>query len=222
MNVLINIKQQITILVLIMFNVNVFTQTKEVFLTDNFIPITKEKYITASKDYDMITMRFIMDTLGVNMVAKRVKKGKLLQQSFDSIKHDLSMLSGKSIPKKNTIVINYHHGEDSCNSSGDRSISVRNQYYYLRQIKRMRNVSQFFMYKSHKGLKRYNEKITWIKDKFETIESRFFPVNYPCGSYILINEEGYYYVRRGEHPLWAIKKLLKDKENTFSGEGSEF
>lgn len=209
-------KQRLAILLFIISNTILLAQKKEIFVTDDFISITETEYFAVSKDPSIISMRFETDTLAVNMVAKRVKKGTISKQSLDSIRNDLSKLSGKEISKENIIVVNYHHGKDKCNSGG--SGRVKSLYEtYLKNIEKLSGVSQFFMYKSSEGKKKYGKKLRWIHDKNSMIESSFFPVNYPCGSFVLIDEKGNYYVRKGEYILSKIIDLLNNKQITFKG-----
>ncbi|MDN6309416.1 MAG: hypothetical protein ACTHY4_08285 [Flavobacteriaceae bacterium] len=74
----------------------------------------------------------------------------------------------------------------------------------------MDNINQFFMYKSSEGTRSYGKKIDWISDEFGTIEETFLPLNYPCGSYVLIDEDGNYYVQKGEYYILEIIDLSKN------------
>jgi hypothetical protein len=90
---------------------------------------------------------------------------------------------------------------------------------YIRKLKKMDSVNQFFMYKSSEGTKTYGKKINWIRDEFGTIEKTFFRLNYPFGSYILIDKDGNYYVQKGEYYILEIIDLLKNKKTTFANNG---
>ena len=87
---------------------------------------------------------------------------------------------------------------------------------FLKKLKKMKNVSQFFMYKSPVGTKKYGKQLNWIKDEFGTIEKIFLPLHYPCGSYVLLDSNGNYYVQKGEHDIDKIIDLLNDKKTTFA------
>ena len=77
-------------------------------------------------------------------------------------------------------------------------------------------VSQFFMYISIEGTEKYGKHIEWIKDDAAIIESLFLPLHYPCGSYVIIDKGGRFYVQKGEYKISSIIDLIKNKEQTFS------
>jgi len=58
--------------------------------------------------------------------------------------------------------------------------------------------------------------LKWYKDQSGIIEKTFFPIPYPCGSYVLIDENGNFYVQKGEYNIEEIIYLIKDKKTTFS------
>lgn len=74
------------------------------------------------------------------------------------------------------------------------------------------------MYKSFEGSERYGKKINWLSDEIGTIKETFFPLNYPCGSYVLIDKSGNYYVQKGEYYILEIIDLLNNKK-TFANNG---
>jgi hypothetical protein len=211
-------KTKLLHLVFLSLTLSTFAQKKEVYLNDNLIKITKtdfEKIEDPSKFYHL---QFELDTLIANVKVQRIKKGKISNELLNSIKSELSTISGEPIPNSNTILINYYHGLDRCNSTGDKSY-VRVKYKrFLKKLKKVNDLSSFFMYKSPEGTKDYGQQLNWIKDEFGTIEKTFLPLHYPCGSYVLIDSNGNYYVQKGEYNLSRIINLLKDKETTFAND----
>ena len=131
------------------------------------------------------------------------------------IKSEISSLSNKIIPDENILIINYYHGLDKCNSSGDKSYAKAKYARYLKKLKKFENISQFFIYKSPEGIKKYGEKLNWIKDEFKTIEKIFLPIHYPCGSCVLIDKNGNYVTIKGEYDIERIIDMIKNEKETF-------
>tara|TARA_B100000795_G_scaffold264965_1_gene246163 strand:+ start:4754 stop:5398 length:645 start_codon:yes stop_codon:yes gene_type:complete len=208
-------KTKLFTLILGLITISTFGQKKEMYLNDDLVEITQTDFKKADVPYKFYNLRFELDSLFANVKVQRIRKGKITNELLDSIKSELLTISGDSIPKNNFIIINYYHGLDRCNSSGDKSY-VRAKYKrFLKKINKTKNISQFFMYKSPEGTKEYGKQLNWIKDEFGTIEKIFLPLHYPCGSYVLINSDGNYYVQKGEYNIERIIDLLKNKK-TFA------
>ena len=205
-------KTKLFTLILGLITISTFGQKKEMYLNDDLVEITQTDFKKADVPYKFYNLRFELDSLFANVKVQRIRKGKITNELLDSIKSELLTISGDSIPKNNFIIINYYHGLDRCNSSGDKSY-VRAKYKrFLKKINKTKNISQFFMYKSPEGTKEYGKQLNWIKDEFGTIEKIFLPLHYPCGSYVLINSDGNYYVQKGEYNIERIIDLLKNKK----------
>ena len=195
-----------------------FGQTKEIYMDDDFKSISEAEFNKTTGELTF-NLKFDLDTLIVHVKALRNKKGKISEQKLDSIKTILSKNSGKKINENGIIVINYFPGLDRCNS-GPGSTFLRGKYSrYLKKIKRHENVFQFFVYKSIKGTKKYGRQLEWIPDSEHLIEKTFFPIHYFCGSFALIDENGNFYLTKGEYDIEKIIDLIKDKKNTFSNNG---
>jgi hypothetical protein len=208
-------KTKLFTLILGLITISTFGQKKEMYLNDDLVEITQTDFKKADVPYKFYNLRFELDSLIANVKVQRIRKGKITNELLDSIKSELLTISGDSIPKNNFIIINYYHGLDRCNSPGDKSY-VRAKYKrFLKKINKTKNISQFFMYKSPEGTKEYGKQLNWIKDEFGTIEKIFLPLHYPCGSYVLINSDGNYYVQKGEYNIERIIDLLKNKK-TFA------
>jgi hypothetical protein len=208
-------KTKLFTLILGLITISTFGQKKEMYLNDDLVEITQTDFKKADVPYKFYNLRFELDSLIANVKVQRIRKGKITNELLDSIKSELLTISGDSIPKNNFIITNYYHGLDRCNSSGDKSY-VRAKYKrFLKKINKTKNISQFFMYKSPEGTKEYGKQLNWIKDEFGTIEKIFLPLHYPCGSYVLINSDGNYYVQKGEYNIERIIDLLKNKK-TFA------
>ena len=206
-------KRIILLFLLISLN-NSFGQTKKIYLNDDLKNISESEFNKPSKE-STYNLRFDLDTLIVNVKVLRVKKGKISRQKLDSIKANLSKSSRNEIIKNGIIIINYFPGPDKCNS-GPGSSYLREKYRrYLRKLSRNENVSQFFVYKSIEGTKKYGRKLEWIADNGNIVEKTFFPIHYNCGSFALIDENGNYYLAKGEYDIEQIIKLIQNKEKTF-------
>ena len=199
---------------IVMLTHNFFGQTKEIYLNDDLKSITKAEFYktTNNQTYDL---KFDLDTLIVNVKVLVIKKGKISNQKLDTIKTNLSKVSGKEINENNTIVINYFPGLDKCNSGSGSSLLRKKYSRYLRKIKNIENVSQFFVYKTIQGTKKYGRKLEWIPDSENLIEKTFFPIHYNCGSFALIDKNGNFYLTKGEYDIETIIDLIKNKEKTF-------
>lgn len=206
--------KKIVFLILI-FGLNVFItfgQKKNIYVNEDLEVISKKEFRKEKSTLNYININFDADSVFVNVNVKRVTKGKISISLLDSIKLNLSS-DGNYFIENDFIVINYYPGKDDCNSSGNKDY-VKNLYEnYRNEIKKNKYIKQFFVYKSIEGTESYG-KLSWIKDQNSLIETTFFPLHYPCGSFVLIDSSGKYYAYKGEYYIDDIFKLLKD-ENTF-------
>ncbi|WP_336071035.1 hypothetical protein [Mesoflavibacter sp. CH_XMU1404-2] len=207
--------KRILILFFLSFIYNSFGQTREIYLNDDLKNISESEFNENTKELTY-NLQFDLDTLIVNVKVLRVKKGKISKQKLDSIKTNLSKSSGKELNESDIIVINYFPGLDRCNSGAGSSFLREKYSRYLRKINKNENVSQFFVYKTIEGTKKYGRKLEWIPDIGNLIEKIFFPIHYNCGSFALIDENGNYYLTKGEYDIEKIIDLIKDKKKTFA------
>lgn len=208
--------KKIVVLILIFgFNVFIaFGQKKNVYVNEDLEVISKAEFNKKNFTSEYFNLKYETETDSVyaNIIVKKVRKGKISLNLLDSIK--LSLSSDINYFSENKfIVINYYPGKDNCNSSGNKDIAREGYRGFLRRISKKKNTKQFFVYKSIEGTEDYG-KLSWIKDKESIIERIFFPLHYPCGSFVLIDSSGNYYSYKSEYILGNIFKLLKD-ENTF-------
>jgi len=208
------------ILIFILTVTSISAQKKEVYLNDDLSEISQFEFNKKNDFYKYYSLQFETDSLITNIKVQRVKKGKISNEKLDSIKSELFKLSNQKIPDSNLIIINYYPGLDRCNSSGNKSMVRANYKRFLKNLKKFEGVSQFFVYKFPEGKEEYGENLTWIKDNSGLIENTFLPIHYPCGSFVLINDEGDYYVNKGEYSIESIIDLIKDKKTTFANTNS--
>ena len=95
--------------------------------------------------------------------------------------------------------------------------NFKNQYgIYFNKIEKIKNVKQFFIYKTSDNLENFGSRINWLLDKNHLIENVFYPITYPCGGYVIIDSNGNYISQRGEYcysPLFIedIKEFIEHK-----------
>ena len=208
-------KHLILILIIGLIHTLSFSQAKEIYLNDDLIDISKAEFDKKTDRQLYFDLRFESDTLIVNVKVDRFKKGTISKTQLDAIRTQLSAARHQKIKEHTILVINYYPGLDRCNSTGLKY--YRNEHYerYIKRIKRFKNVNQFFVYKSPEGTRDYGDKVKWFPDNSAIIEDTFFPIHYPCGSYVLIDSKGNYYIEKGEYSTDTIIDLLKDEEGTF-------
>ncbi|WP_299890673.1 hypothetical protein [uncultured Lacinutrix sp.] len=207
-------------LLLILFSLLIclfsFGQKNEIYLNDNLIKITKPEFDKKTDPHKYYNLRYDLDSLIANIKVQRIKKGILSKSRLDSIRNDLSVISNRKINNQSTLVINYYHGLDRCNS-GPSTTRLRAKYkYFTRKIKKLDNVTSFFIYREIGEAKKYGKHINWLHDKTKIIENTFFPISYPCGSYVIIDHNGNYYIRKGEYNIVKVIDTIKNKKEIFS------
>lgn len=207
-----------TFFLIIILNIStLFGQKNEIYVNDNLEIITVDEFNKIESLESFINLKFDVDTAFVNVKVKRLIKKKISIALLDSIKSNLSFKKDY-FSKDDIIIINYYPGMDYCNSSGHKSNSYISAKYqnYERRINRVNNVKQFFVFTSKVGTEKYG-KLKWVEDKNALIESVYFPLHYPCGSFVLIDPNGNCYIYKGEYNIDDIFELLKDKK-TFTSD----
>ncbi|WP_339889944.1 hypothetical protein [uncultured Flavobacterium sp.] len=191
-----------------------FGQKNDIYVNEDLEVISKEEFNKNhfTEGYLYLKYETEIDSVFANINVQREKKGKISSDLLDSIKLSLST-EVNYFSENEFIVINYYPGKDACNSFGKRDMTIDRYRDYLRKIRKNKKAKQFFVCKSSEGTERYL-KTSWIKDKDSIIEKAFFPLHYPCGSFVLIDSIGNYYSYKSEYNMDSIFKLLKD-ENTF-------
>ena len=208
-------KRIFLIIVIGLIHMSSFGQAREIYVNDDLINISKAEFDEKTDEQLYFDIRLESDTLIINVKVDRFKKGRITKTQHDAIRRELSAARHQKIDEQTIVVINYYPGLDRCNSTGLSHYRKESYERYIKKIKRFKNVNQFFVYKSPEGTREYGEKLKWYKDNSAIIENIFFPIHYPCGSYVLIDSKGNYYAQKGEHSTSTIISLLKDEEATF-------
>lgn len=209
--------RNVLFLTIIIFNCTIlFGQKKDIYINDDLYNIGKSNFYKKSNNYKYYNLRFELDTLIVNVKVERIKKGKISKEQLNSIKKELIKDGNQILFENDIIIINYYPGKDKCNSGGNKSLVRKDYRLFLRRLKKLENVKQFFVYKTLNGTKAYGKKLHWISDSTKNIENTFFKIHYPCGSFVIIDENGNYYSTRGEYNIEKIIDLIKNRESTFA------
>jgi hypothetical protein len=195
------------IIIITIFHSTVFTaQNKIIYLDDDLNEITAEVY-NKSNDNNYFLEIVDHNTL-FKIKVERFKAGKLSKTEHLNLKKELSELSGRTISDKSKIIINYYHGKDECNSSGNSKLAGKRFVSFSEKVNNKRNTVQLFMYKSSEDVSKYGQKINWIEDKNRKVTELFFPLDYPCGSAVIIYKNGRYRSFRGEYDLNRILEKI--------------
>lgn len=182
------------------------------FVNDDLEKITEKKYDASLENGDY-RISYDLDTLTLNVRVTRTTQGQLSLESYKLIRSTLEKASGEKIQDGNTIVIDYFPGIDRCNTASKpkdpQIIYYREQY--LEEISKIKQVNQFNVYREVEGTKSYGKNIVWTADENQLIEKTFFKLPYPCGSYVIIYNDGSYYSYKGEYNSDNIIVRLKNE-----------
>ena len=192
----------------LLFTIKSSAQKIPIYLSDSLTVISKADYEKPLKNSEYIVSIFL-DSVETKVRVNRISVGNLSAEEFHLVKQYFIKESQTVFSDNDVIVINYYPGKDRCNSTGDRQFVKKKYQTYNSQISKMEDVKQFFVYKELIGSEKYGN-LNWIPDSNKVIESTFFKIHYPCGSYVIIKNDGSYYSYKGEYDISTIiKNLLK-------------
>ena len=189
-------------------------QVKKVYLNDDLVKISEAEF-EKNEPFQFYYLSFDLDTLIANVKVQRIEKGNITLTKLDSIKREISISANQNISPNDILIINYYPGPDRCRASAEKSY-VRARYEkFSKKVEQLENVRQFFIYKSPEGTEDFG-KINWIKDESDILQKTFFPIHYPCGSFVIIDKDGNFYLRKGEYDITTIIDLLENRKSTFA------
>tara|TARA_B100001179_G_C18594184_1_gene406302 strand:+ start:1171 stop:1809 length:639 start_codon:yes stop_codon:yes gene_type:complete len=191
------------------------SQTREIFLNDNLEEITKESFEQNRDLSKFLYLTFSTDELIVNLKTKRVVKGKISDENLSLVRKFLFHSIGKKIPDNNNVVINYWPGNEYCELPNDPRIFQQRTKKYQKKIAKVENSSQFFVTADLNGIDKIGD-VQWNVDSESIFQNLFFENPYHCGSFVLIDSEGNYYLYKGEYDYSQIFELLKNEKTTFA------
>jgi len=189
-----------------------YCQKKELYFNDDLESITKSEFYSKTSNEKDFLLKFESDSSFVNFIVLRKKSGQIKLSLLDSIKSFLGTKSQQKLNNEDILIVNYYPGNDPC-SSPSYKISFKNKYLkYGRKIDKLKNVKQFFIYKSSDEINRFGKQIRWMHDDNQLIERTFFPIPSPCGGFIFLKNNGTYLVQRGEY---CYSKIFIEEIITF-------
>jgi len=201
-----------TILLISLFHLLSYGQKKELYVNDDFEYISKTEFDKKSEQPLDYNLRFELDSAYLNVKVSRYKKGKIELNVLDSIKNVFFKNKNVEFSNNDIFLINYYPGNDKCSTEGYKSNFKLKYNQYRRKFDKIENLKQLFVYKSDDGLKGFGNKIDWQSDIYSLIEKTFYPISYPCGGYVIIDEKGNYISERGEY---AYRKGLINEIKTL-------
>ena len=211
-------KLRFSLLLILTTSAGLFAQT-EVYVNEWRETITKEEFDKEESE-SYFYLDYDAEELIVHVKAKRVLKGQLDGMTHKLLRKSLYERSEKEFDRTSYLVIIYSPGMDECLRTGNRS-SIRASHRRLNEeIENLEATDIFYVYNEPDANKTYGKNLNWIQDDPKTIQELFFPIHFPCGSFVLIDKKGNYYAFRGEYAAEQIIEGLNEPEITFSG-GSE-
>ncbi len=206
-------KKNIIILFLIFSSVFSFSQKKELYVNDDFEYISKVEF-DKKHDHPLgYSLRLDLDSCYINVKVSRYKKGEIKKSLYDSIVKTFISDNQRNVYDFDVLLINYYPGDDSCSTSGYKTNFKEKYKKFYKKVDKLGKIKHLFVYKSDDGLEEFEGKIDWQPDINNVIENIFYPIDYPCGGYVIIDSEGNYISQRGEYcyekPLiQTIKELI--------------
>lgn len=205
------------ILSLSLLSTIVFAQNKKTYFLKEDLTQTSEKAFWKDKDAPgLLHLKYYADTADFYVKVTREHTGILSKDSLNLLKKDLEQSAGASIDPGNMIVIDFYPGKDACNSGGTTDRAVMKKYHdeYLKKLHSLAPISQFYIYGQKEGVERYDCIGTWNPDLNSRVKYNFFPLDYPCGSVVVIRPDGQFKSYFGEYSkdqVWDFVKQLKAK-----------
>ncbi len=188
-----------------------FSQKKDYYYNEFGAEITKKEYKKRGRSRtDFLFLSYDIDTAYVNIIEKRKVIGRVHPDTLATIKRNIEVSIGEALPPHSYLIINYYPGMDRCNASGSKSFVLSKYKSFAKRIGKDENTLQFFVYKDKKGLDILYDELTWIPDENNTLQNNFFVNHYPCGSFVVIKEDGLFILYKGEYATSQIFEHLKE------------
>ena len=204
-------KQRLTfVITLFLINFQIlFSQSKvENYYNVNFEKISKEEFEKTSNQKGYRYNRFDLEDQIANILYQPKTRGKLTLEEFSSIKNQLNKIASL---KNGYIIIIYYPGKDRCNGMERNSTWNIFDRDYGKEVTKLVENNQFWIYKNNENLKYYYpKKINWKKDENQVFEKLFFKMHYPCFSSTVIDEKGNFISNLGEFGKQSIIEDIKE------------
>lgn len=186
---------------------------KELFFDEDSISITKTEFIRNTDHTTNIGSKIDDGNTIINKLYLREKIAVLSHEKYSNLKNYIQLAAADN----KIIVINYYSGLDTI--TPNKGKSTWNIYYpgYLKKLKRMGNIAQFWFYKYDKNLKYHHaDQINWLYDKSAFIEKTFFPYHFNSGSFAVILPNGKYYTYFGEYGSEEVCKAIEKMKKQYA------
>lgn len=193
-----------------------FGQKKELYVNDNFDHISKAEFNKKYSESLYYNLRIKSDSSYLNVKVSRSKKGRIELKILFSIKNIFYNNKSEEFSEKNLFLINYYPGKDNCSTNGYKLNFKTKHNQYRNKFEKVENLKQLFIYKTNRGLRGFGNEMDWQPDINNLIESTFFPIHYPCGGFVVIDNKGNYISGRGEYCYW---EGLLNGIKTFANNG---
>ena len=186
-----------------------FSQSKaENYYNINFEKISKEEFEKTSKQKEYRYNQFDLEDQIANILYQPKTKGRLTAEEFSLVKNQLNKINSL---KNGYIIIIYYPGKDKCNGMERNSTWNIFDRDYAKEINKLAENNQFWIYKNDEKLKYYYpEIINWKKDENQIFEKLFFKMHYPCFSSTVIDENGNFISNLGEFGKQSIIEDIKE------------
>jgi hypothetical protein len=151
------------------------------------------------------------DTMFVKIVKRKVT-GRISELQSNQILSYFKSLQS-NIDVNITTVFQYFQGDDPCSRSGygyqvapwddrDRNFET--------SLKKKYNINFVNIKSNLAGLEyRTTKPENWLNDRYSLLK-RFFPLHYPCGSFMILKPNGEYYIYYAEYGLHNTFEGLKE------------
>lgn len=168
-----------------------------VYKNDSGDRISKNEFLRTKHSIDYFNI--FIDSIPEYRLIKRDRKGKI--PSGKAFYNYLSSTYSIQLDTLQPIVIIYHPGLDTCNSSGRltrSSINQRNKRL-SRNIKKFTSNELLFIAQESSTISKRMSDTPYFYDVNRIIEKQFFEYHYPCGSYLIVDYSGNYVSYLGEY-----------------------
>lgn len=198
---------------LLLCAISAFAQQKpDYYFDEEYHGITKEEFTRTVNTPGQLHMTHELDTFIMHFPVTRVQRGTLPASFLAVIRKDIEASANTIIDSTRILVVDYYHEEDPCNASGTRDTKwLKNKNTkYIKNLNAIAPVAQFNIYNKPEGLERYKGIKAWYPDTKHRLRNTFFPMTYPCGSFVVIHPDGRFISSFGEYSIEEVCKFVTE------------
>lgn len=189
------------------------------FLNENGYEISKElykeEYRNRKYNISYLSITFENDTSYFIKPVKRKNYGRLSDNQFEKLKSFIYNIKLDMTYQNKYSIIKYHPGRDRCNGgrvkyNGNKNHALGKKY--IQKLQKSFNIETFWIHKKDTTVNFKNSGwINWQVDKQQIIEDLFFKYHYPCGSFVVINNETKNYISIfGEYGASTVEETVEE------------